>query len=91
MNDSGKIVRAFELDFQTNIERLLHQRRDVGVGRVNVLHEQFGVIDCIGERDHPRGENIVWPEFAGFHHDESAGHVRHQSGHLRVISNIIAR
>src|ERR1700731_2397468 len=48
VNDGGKIMCAFEFDFQTHAQRLLHQRHGGGFARINVLHEQFGMIDRVG-------------------------------------------
>ena len=91
VNDGGKIMCAFEFDFQTHAQGLLHQRHGGGFGGINVLHEQFATIDCVGERDHPGGENIVRPQFTCFHDRELADHVRNQAAHLEIVSNIIAR
>ena len=84
-------MRPFEFDFQTGGERLLHQRHGRRIRRINMLHQQLAIIECVGQRNHPGSENIARPEFARFHHHISTNHIRHMTAHLLKITNVIAR
>ena len=90
MNQGRNIMSALQFDFQTDVKRLLHQRKSFGIRRVEMLHEQFTTIQGVGQDDHARTKHIIRAEFPRRHDRVSAYHVRHQAVHQLVISNIIA-
>ena len=67
VDDRGKIVRALEFDLEAGHERLLHQRERLRIGRIDMFHQQFAVIDRIRQRDHAGSEQVVRRELVRLH------------------------
>ena len=62
MNHCRNIVRAFQFNLQTRRKRLAHERDVAPIGRVNVLKQQFPIIDGGSEHHHTGSENVCGAE-----------------------------
>ena len=82
---------AFKFDFEARSQRLLHQRHDLRIRRIDMLHQYLTVIDRIGQRDHSGSENVTRSEFARIHYDITSNQISYETAHLLKITNVIAR
>ena len=91
MNHRRKVVCPLKFNFQTGYECLLHERHILLFGGINVLHQEFTMIDRRRERDHARRENFCRCEGPRFHDREAPDDIGHEPAHLLIIANVIAR
>ena len=82
-------MRAFQFDFQSNSERLLHERQGFRFRWIKMFHDELAVIDGIGQGHHARNKHISGAELARRNNPVPAYHIRNQAAHLLKISNVI--
>ena len=90
MDHGGEIVRSLQFDFQARDQCLLHQRQSDRIGRVDMFHQCFTVIDRVRERDHSGSEEIVRCQLVRFHHAETPYDVRNESAHALEIADVVS-
>ena len=82
---------ALQFHFQSDCQRLFHERQGLGFRRVNVFHEQLAAINSSSKRCHARRKHIPRAEFVHRNNGVSTYHVGDQTADLLVVSNVIAQ
>src|SRR5438067_13295879 len=91
MNNCRNVVCPLQFNLQAWNKRLPHQRQIAGISRVNMLHQQFTIVDGGGKGDHSGCKNIGRPEVTDINDPKSTHYIRNKSGDLLKITDVITR